>query len=196
MADADGHDPPVPVGPTVDGSGTTADEESQQTPTVKEAKAENNSSQFTVTVNNRPADIPGGKTLDKMGIDHQWITTSDGASAGLGTAKGVPKGSPDLPLTPTEVVDHHGETAVSTTTYTNVDRAAINSFLKIGTPQGPWVPGVNDCNTFVQNAISSSTPHDIYSPSVVTKAGVTQGQLLYHNVVVYADGAVHSPGGP
>ena len=41
LADADGHDPPVPVGPTVDGSGTTADEESQQTPTVKEAKAEN-----------------------------------------------------------------------------------------------------------------------------------------------------------
>jgi hypothetical protein len=158
--------------------------------------AQNKSNQFTVTVNNRPADIPGGKTLDKMGIDHQWITTSDGASAGLGTAKGVPKGSPDLPFTPTEVVDHHGETAVSTTTYANVDRAAINSFLKIGTPQGPWVPGVNDCNTFVQNAISASTPHDIYSPSVITKAGVTQGQLLYHNVVVYADGTVHSPGGP
>lgn len=149
-----------------------------------------------MTVNNRPADIPGGQTLDKMGIDHQWITTSDGASAGLGTAKGVPKGSPDLPFTPTEVVDHHGEAAVSSVTYTNVDRAAISSFLKVGTAQGPWIPGVNDCNTFVQNAISASTPHDIYSGGVVSRTGVSPRQLQYHNVVVYADGSVHSPGGP
>jgi RHS repeat-associated protein len=196
-ADADGHaENKLGACPGSPGCPITKISDDQPGPVAKADSAQNQSSQFTVTVNNRPADIPGGKTLDKMGIDHQWITTSDGASAGLGTAKGVPKGSPDLPLTPTEVVDHHGETAVSTTTYTNVDRAAINSFLKIGTPQGPWVPGVNDCNTFVQNAISSSTPHDINSPSVVTKAGVTQGQLLYHNVVVYADGTVHPPGGP
>jgi len=142
-----------------------------------------------VTVNDRPAEIPGGKVLAAAGIDHQWITTSDGASAGMGTAKGVPQS--DAPGVQTQVVDHHGQAATSTTTYTNLDRAAVNSYLKIGTPTGRWAPGVNDCNTWVANVIRQSTPHD-----VVASAGKGGYRVLGRNVVVYADGSMHSPGGP
>jgi len=144
----------------------------------------------TVTVNSRPADIPGGQALHDLGLNHEWITTSDGVSVGMGTAKGVPQS--DAPGVKTEVVDHTGQVPTSTETHTDVDRAALNTYTQVGTPTGRWIPGVNDCNTWVNTVIYQSTPHDMVSiPQVGESATV-----LYHNAVVYADGSIHSPGGP
>jgi hypothetical protein len=81
--------------------------------------------QFTVTLNSRTANMPGGGALRAVGADHQWITTSDGKAAGMGSAKNggqIPdaKGnsSPDKPLDPTQVVDEHGDTPTSAKTFT------------------------------------------------------------------------------
>jgi len=167
-------------------------------PPGKDSKA-----QFTVTVNSRPANIPLGSAMDAIGKDHQWITTSEGKSAGMGPAKNggqVPGGNgqstPDKPLDPTQVVDHHGEAPTSTTTYTNVDRGAINSYLQVGQSTGPWVLLANDCNTWVANAISQSIPHDIrVSVGVSGDPTMATAQVtVEQNVVVYADGSIHKPG--
>jgi RHS repeat-associated protein len=157
---------------------------------------------FTVTLNSRPANIPLGSVIHAAGKDHQWITTSEGKSAGMGPAKNggqVPGGNgqstPDKPGDPTQVVDHSGEVATSTKTYTNVDRGAINSYLQVGRPTGPWIPQVNDCNSWAANAISESTPHDILS--YASGGDPTIGwrvMSVQHDVVVYADGTVHKPG--
>ena len=162
---------------------------SEPAPENGEQEAQNTTAQsqpFTVTVNSRPADIPGGQVLDKAGADHQWITTSDGASAGMGTAKGVPQS--DAPGVKTQVVDHTGQVPTKTVTYTNVDKTAINTYLKVGTPTGRWVPGVNDCNTWVASAVHQSTPHDI---TMVVPMSNAPPIVLYHNTVVYADGSIH-----
>jgi RHS repeat-associated protein len=157
---------------------------------------------FTVTLNSRAANIPGGGVLHDLGADHQWITTSDGQAAGMGSAKNggqIPdkKGnsSPDKPLDPTMVVDEHGDKPTSTQTFTNVDKGAISSYLQVGQPTGPWIPGGNDCNTWAKNAISQSTPHDItYTPAGAPDL-VPSTRVVQHNVVVYSDGSVHQPGG-
>ena len=153
---------------------------------------------FTVTLNSRKADIPGGGMLDAVGVDHQWISTSDGKAAGMGTTQGVPQS--DAPGVKTEVVDHTGQVPTDTKTFSNVDRGAINSSLVIGSPTGRWVPGVNDCNTWAANAISQSTPHDVTAqiPIGTAMAGATNipifSSLTIHNVVVYANGSMHQPG--
>jgi hypothetical protein len=93
------------------------------------------------------------------------------------------------------VVDDHGDKPTSTQTFTNVDRAAINSYLQVGQPTGPWIPGVNDCNTWARNAVNQSTPHDItYTPAGPPDL-VPSTRVVQHDVVVYADGSVHQPGG-
>ena len=153
-----------------------------------------NSSTTTVTLNNRQANIPGGAVLDAIGIDHQWISTPDGTAVGMGTAQGVPQS--DAPGVQTQVVNHAGEVATSTQTFTGVDKAALGTYTKVGTPTGRWIPGVNDCNTWAYNAIHQSTPHDIIEGGVVSRTGVSPRQIVYHNVVVYADGSIHSPGAP
>jgi RHS repeat-associated protein len=155
---------------------------------------------LVVTVNSRAAQIPGGKALDAVGADHQWFTTNTGISVGMGTATGVPKS--DAPLVDTYVVDHTGQVPTSTTTYTNVDKAAFMSYTKLGTPLGAWAPGLNDCNTWVSLVLQNSTPHDIMvvstSPIGAAYGGYFGGfsTTTYHNVVQYADGSIHRPGGP
>jgi len=159
-----------------------------------------NSTTTTVTLNRRPARIPGGQLLHDAGIDHEWITTPEGVSVGMGPANGgghVPGINgihlADGPGSPTEVVDHTGEVPISTRTFTGVDKAALATYIKVGTPTGRWVPGVNDCNIWANNVISQSTPHNIYGYLAVPGAGIPI--LLHQNVVVYADGSIHSPGG-
>jgi RHS repeat-associated protein len=149
---------------------------------------------FTVTLNSRQANIPGGQVLHDTGVNHEWITTRTGTSTGMGTAQGVPQS--DAPGVETQVVDHTGQVPTSTATYTNVDETAINAYLKAGTPTGRWIPGVNDCNTWAANAIAQSTPHDIRSgpTTVVRGVVVIEAPVIYHNVVVYADGSIHQPG--
>ncbi|MGA2436476.1 MAG: RHS repeat-associated core domain-containing protein, partial [Bryobacteraceae bacterium] len=156
-----------------------------------QAQSKTKGKKFTVTLNKRVANIPGGKALGALGVDHAWISTSEGQSAGMGTAKGggqIPdakgESSPDKPGDPTQVVNHQGEAPTSTTTFTNVDKGAINSYLQVGQPTGPWIPEVNDCNTWADNAIASSTPHDT----------MKVGNSVQHNIVVYADGSIHQPG--
>jgi hypothetical protein len=106
----------------------------------------------------------------------------------MGTAKGVPQS--DAPGVQTQVVDRTGQVPTSTQTFTGVDKAALSTYTQVGTPTGRWIPGVNDCNTWARTAINQSTPHDI---SIVIY-GVPI--VVSHNVVVYANGSVHSPGGP
>ena len=157
-------------------------------------------SPFTVTLNNRPAQIPGGGALDAVGVDHQWLTTNTGVSVGMGTAKGVPQS--DYPGVQTYVVDHTGQIPTSTVTYSNVNPGAFATYTQVGTPLGAWTPGVNDCNTWAANVIYQSTPHDVTvvtsSPIGAAYGGYYGGNTstTYHNVVVYADGSIHQPGGP
>lgn len=146
---------------------------------------------FTVTVNARPADIPGGHILDSVGIDHQWITTSTGISVGMGPQQGVPQS--DAPLVPTFVVDHTGQIPTRTMVYTNADQAAVMTYLQVGRPLGPWIPGVNDCNTWVASVIQRSTPHTEITYMYTPYSGYRS--TTYTNVVVYADGTMHKPGG-
>lgn len=95
--------------------------------------------------------------------------------------------TPDKPGDPTQVVDHTGQVPTSTQTYTGVNKAALSTYTQVGTPTGRWIPGVNDCNTWAHNAIYQSTPHDI---TTIPQVGES-AQVLYHNVVVYADGSIH-----
>ena len=111
---------------------------------------------FMVTVNSRPADIPGGSLLSFFGIYHQWITTSEGVSAGMGTAQGVPQSN--LPGVSTVAVDHTGQVPVLARTYFGLDADAVNRQLIIGTPLGRWVPPLNDCNTFCRIVLETSDP--------------------------------------
>jgi RHS repeat-associated protein len=153
-------------------------------------KCQQQSNQTTVTLNSRQANIPGGGLLHDLGVNHEWISTPDGVSVGMGTAQGVPQS--DFPGVQTQVVNHTGQVPTSTQTFTGVDRAALATYTKVGTPTGRWLPGVNDCNTWAQNAIEQSTPHNIYSGFDPTGA---PPHIIYRNVVVYADGSIHSPGG-
>ena len=144
---------------------------------------------FTVTLNSRAANIPGGSILHAAGADHEWITTSEGKAVGMGTAKNggeIPDknggSSPDKIGDPTKLADEHGDTPTSTHTYTNVDRDAINSYLTPGKDTGLWVPTINDCNTWAENAIGQSIPHDAYDRN---------NDTMIHNAVVYADGSIH-----
>ncbi len=143
-------------------------------------------------MNSRQADIPGGQLLHDVGIDHEWISTPDGTDVGMGTATGVPQQSAK-PGVETQVVDHTGQVPTSTNTFSGVDKAALATYTRVGTPTGRWIPGVNDCNTWAHSAINNSTPHDI---TMTDPMAVGASTVLYHNVVVYADGSIHSPGGP
>ena len=120
------------------------------------------------------------------------LVRQNGVSVGMGTAHGVPQS--DYPGVETQVVDHTGQVPTSTETFTSVDKAALDTYTKVGTPTGRWVPGVNDCNTWAKNVIGQSTPHNIYGYLAVPGAGIPI--LLNQNVVVYADGSIHPPGGP
>jgi len=174
-----GEPPPPPTTPTQNTAANQGPAQQQNA----------NSTTTTVTLNSRAADIPGDQLLHDAGIDHEWISTPEGTDVGMGTAKGVPKS--DAPGVETQVVDHTGQVPTSTQTYTGVDKAALATYTKVGTPTGRWVPGANDCNTWAHGVISQSTPHD-----VTEFMGPRSAPVVMHNVVVYVDGSIHSPGGP
>lgn len=169
-------------------AGTGGDQTVAAQPTQQQSGQNTLSSTTTVTLNSRPADIPGGQLLHDLGVNHEWISTPDGTDVGMGTARGVPQS--DAPGVQTQVVDHTGQVPTSTQTFTGVDKAALATYTKVGTPTGRWIPGVNDCNTWAHNAINQSTPHDIS----VVMYGVPI--VIAHDVVVYSNGSIRSPGGP
>ncbi|ATJ85032.1 hypothetical protein CDC59_01355 [Ralstonia solanacearum] len=98
--------------------------------------------------------------LNKVpGIDHWWIKT-DTAEGGMGPAGGdVPgQAAPDMPLTPTEVVNHSGESEKPGTFQVpysgrSLNEQCVNDLLKPGRKTGPFVPFANDCHVFVQDVI-------------------------------------------
>src|SRR5713226_2936197 len=70
-------------------------------------------------------------------------------------------------------------------------RAAINTYTQIGTATGRWVPGVNDCNTWVNTVVFQSTPHSV----LVGGSGLPgAAPTVVHNAVVSSDGSIHSTG--
>lgn len=90
---------------------------------------------------------------------HEWIKT-DTIEAGLGPAGGgIPgAGRPDEIGSPTSINNHAGQSSqpgVVCFEVTDVNEACVNKKLKIGQSQGPWYPGVNDCNSFAEGVLSS-----------------------------------------
>ncbi|MGO8745380.1 MAG: RHS repeat-associated core domain-containing protein [Thermoguttaceae bacterium] len=111
----------------------------------------------------RPAQVIGGNLI---GAKHQWIVIvyPDGTiySAGMGNAQGVPGQNgqtlPDCPYSQTGIRDHSSEPFVNPKVVPQANPDRLRRQLEIGTPTGRWVPGVNDCNTFVKEKIEKSSP--------------------------------------
>jgi RHS repeat-associated protein len=164
----------------------------------------------TVYVDADIPNLPGAEVMVMFGFYHEWITTSEGRSAGMGNQHGAPgdggQSSPDLPYSSTQVVDHRGRMPITREHVPGVDPRALDTYLRIGQSTGPWVPLVNDCNTWARNAIGRSIPRDYREPpdawlerNFANLPPNLQEPLLIllsrvrRNVVRYADGTYHSP---
>lgn len=113
---------------------------------------------LAVLICSRPADLP--YPLSK--VKHKWIKT-DTKEAGMGAQAGVipaQGGNSDLPFTPTEVVDHTGQSKKSKTSCEQapkkVDEKCVNEKLKTGRKLGRWAPW-NQCQSFVKEVIAQCT---------------------------------------
>ena len=100
----------------------------------------------------RPADLPWPASL----FDHYWIKT-DTYEAGLGATPGkIPgQGSPDLPFTPTQTVDHTGqsnEPGSKCTEVPDVNESCVDNKIKPGQPEGSWMP-LNTCEDFTMRSL-------------------------------------------
>jgi hypothetical protein len=97
-------------------------------------------------------------------VTHTWIRT-ESKEAGLGPANGTVPGQnapADLPFTPTAVVDHTGESKAPNASCTAVpdeDEDCVNEQLRLGTPQGRFIPGINDCSTFASKVLNKCDLH-------------------------------------
>lgn len=90
-------------------------------------------------------------------------------SGGMGPACGeVPgHGGCDCPGTQTEVVDHSDEQGPEVTCIVlqNVDEDCVNEMIEPGRPTGRWIPGANDCWSFVRLVISQCrTDEPLFNP--------------------------------
>jgi len=100
-----------------------------------------------VEVCKRPADIDYLRWTN-----HYWVKT-DSQETGLGTAPGhVPgqNGNSDGFGVPTQWIDHTGQSQESNAkceVVPNVDEDCVNALTRQGTPEGPWIPTINDCQT-------------------------------------------------
>jgi RHS repeat-associated protein len=99
-------------------------------------------------------------------VTHTWVKTGS-REAGLGPEIGTVPGQnapPDLPFIPVAVVDHTGESKApnaSCTEIPNEDEDCVDRELRLGEPQGRFVPGVNDCGSFANRVLNrcDSLPH-------------------------------------
>jgi RHS repeat-associated protein len=148
--------------------------------------------EIVVTVNSAIPDLPGGDAMAWLGFYHEWITTSTGLAAGMGNAQGVPgenQESPDLPyITDTYTVDHHGRKPLLMRDVRGLSRPAVEAWMQLGRETGGWAPLFNDCNTWVDEVIESSTPRDRMAWGVFTAERAK-------NAVVYPDGTLHKANG-
>jgi len=154
---------------------------------AEDQKVEEARSKMSVTVNGTTPNLPGGDLMRKANFRHQWVVFDDGTAAGMGNDKGVPgehgQTSPDLPGSPTQIVDHKGRVPEVSKRVDWVDVDTLKKWLAPGRKTGPWIPLVNDCNVTVNNAVEASTPQDRFGP---------EGTIL-KNVVIYPDGSFHTP---
>jgi RHS repeat-associated protein len=164
---------------------------------------DNAGSNYSVTVNGSVPHVFGSAVAQALGIQHQWISTNAGQSVGMGNAQGrVPgenrESSPNCIGAKTYLVDHHGRTGDTQKHIRGVDKGALDSYLTPGTYSGLWMPW-NQCNTWVSNALASSTPHNVMTLFGARPPGtgywppyVMQPQTI-PNKVQYFDGSLHDP---
>jgi RHS repeat-associated protein len=106
---------------------------------------------------------------------HNWIKT-DTSEAGMGAQPGVipGQGNSDWPYTPTQTIDHSGQSEQAGSTckpVKNVDESCVNKHIAPGQPTGPWMP-TNQCQTFVAGVIYQCTPGGPSSPPYVPPPGL------------------------
>jgi RHS repeat-associated protein len=95
---------------------------------------------------------------------HTWLKT-ESKEAGLGPATGTVPGQnapADLPFVPTAVVDHTGQSKApnaSCTAIPDEDESCVNEQLRLGKPEGGFVPGINDCSTFASDVLNKCDLH-------------------------------------
>jgi RHS repeat-associated protein len=97
---------------------------------------------------------------------HAWLKT-DSREAGQGPANGTVPGQnapADLPFIPVAVVDHTGESQApnaSCVEIPNEDEDCVDRELRVGKPEGRFVPGVNDCISFAGRTLNKCdlSPH-------------------------------------
>jgi len=95
----------------------------------------------------RPAQIAGGI------IDHCWIKT-DTIEAGMGADPDVLPGQQYEGYgMRTQVIDHTRDKPTKCTTFNNINEQCVNDKLKIGTPLGPFLPPVNQCQNFAYGTV-------------------------------------------
>ncbi len=137
-----------------------------------------------VVIHNQIPNITGGNIAASFDKYHQWIETSEYIS-GLGAGHGVPgengQSTPDLPGSPTYVVDHTGRESAFSTRVTGVDIEVLNTYLEPGQRVGSWLPILSDCNTFV-DAIGNSTPR----PRIIPVQS-QPGETVYQGIPTHLD---------
>ncbi|CAG1010355.1 hypothetical protein PHYC_03836 [Phycisphaerales bacterium] len=93
--------------------------------------------------------------------EHWWVWSPGLFECGLGPEGGGVPGeetSIDCPYTKTCINDHSGQHVMANTTCHYVSGCNVSCLqqkLRVGRCMGPWVPGVNDCNTVVHDAMQS-----------------------------------------
>ncbi len=102
--------------------------------------------QNSVKLCRRKANIPGGGFFALLGLYHEFVVGPDGPPVGLGP-RGT-NGNPgcNLPLTPTELTDHTGESQDDCRIF-KVSRCQFFERTEPGSPKGLWIPLLNDCNS-------------------------------------------------
>jgi RHS repeat-associated protein len=103
----------------------------------------------------RPTQINGPfSPLNALDINHYWIKT-DKYEAGMGgPAAQIPgQGAPDMPFTKVHTKDHSGQSKASNAQQVKlpyeVDEQCVNERIRPGRELGRFVPGMNDCQSFV-----------------------------------------------
>ena len=121
---------------------------------------------LTVSWYGRPTNITGPwAPVNNLGISHQWLKT-DTQEAGMGPAGGNVPGQgepPDAPGSPVATVDHKGQSqqpgAYEYPLPFDVDEQCVNEMIEPGRDLGSFIPGINDCHTFVQQVLTHCRLH-------------------------------------
>ncbi len=116
------------------------------------------SNQEMVTLTFRKASLPGGGIANTLlGKRHVSVTTSQGETGQGKVGAGVPgQGVEGSAYTlKTEMVDHTGQSTQPGVINVQVlvNRDIFLNEVRLGQPQGTWIPFCNDCNTIMEDAV-------------------------------------------